>query len=226
MPCYGAMLVPNRQLLMPLLQPLERLTFHEAAHRYAWDGEWLPWSVTQIVSDLTPEAKAQIDATKDGPDGWAIRGTTVHSCLEAFLLGEAELNPGDFGDWTQPLLDHWLWKDCEVLAVEYRLVDPIKRVAGSFDALIKTAQGTTCLLDLKTVKTAPAAKSRKPALSQLGAYVSMLAVHHPYLTIDRCATVISGPGTTVVKTSEVDACVAAWEDAWGRHQAEQDMLGF
>jgi len=209
---------------MPLLPPIEGLHFDPTAHRYSFAGDWLPHSVTQIVSDLTPEAKARIDATKDGPNGWAIRGNTVHGCLEAFLLGEAELNPGDFGDWVRPLLAHWLWKDCEVLAVEYRLVDPVKRVAGSFDALIRTAKGSTCLLDLKTVASAPAAKSRKPAEAQLGAYRSMLATHHPYLHVDKCLTVVAGPGCVELRTSDPDACCEAWVNAWERFSDEQDLL--
>jgi len=221
------MMLPFAQPLMPLLPPLERLHFDETAHRYAWDGEWLPWSVTGIVSNLSLQAKARIDATKDGPTGWAIRGSTVHKCLEHHLLGEAEANPGDFTDWVQPLLEHWLWQDCEVLAVEYRLVDPKKRVAGSFDALIRTGKTkATCLLDLKTVASAPAAKSRKAAVEQLGSYRSMLALHHPHIHVDKCLTVISGPGCVELRTSDPDECVEAWEEAWARHEAEQDLLGF
>jgi len=208
---------------MPLLQPLERLRFDPAAHRYAWDDVWLPYSTTQVVSDLTPQAKAQIERTKDGPNGWAIRGSTIHGWLESNLLGEAEASHGDFTDWIEALRDCWLWEDCEPLAVEYRLCDPRKRVAGSFDFLLRTAKGTVVLGDLKSVSSAPAAKSRKTADSQLGSYVHMLALHHPTITVERCVTVVSGPGVCEVKASQPDACVEAWLDAWERFQVEQEL---
>jgi hypothetical protein len=209
---------------MPLLPPIPDLEFHPDAHRYRYQGDWLPWSTTQIVSDLTPEAKAHIERTKDGPNGWAIRGTTIHGWLESHLLGEAEASHGDFSAWIEALRGCWLWKDCEVLAVEYRLCDPLKRVAGSFDFLLRTGKGTVVLGDLKSVGSAPAAKSRKTADAQLGSYVHMLAVHHPNITVERCVTVVSGPGVCEVKSSEVDACCEAWVNAWERFSDEQELL--
>lgn len=207
---------------MTLLPPIEGLYFDEAAHRYAWRGDWLPWSSTSIVSDLSPYARKRIDETKHI---WEPRGNTVHACLEHYLLGEAELDPGDYREWVDPLLDCWLFKDCEPLGVEYRLVDPRRRCAGSCDFILRTAKGTVVLGDLKTVGTTPAAHSRKTADAQLGSYCSMLALHHPLL-IERCVTVVAGPGVALVKPSEPDACVDAWEEAWGRHEAAQELLGF
>ena len=208
-------------LPMPLLPPIPDLEFHPDAHRYRYKGDWLLYSVTQVVSDLDDKARKRIEETKHI---WEPRGNAVHEFLESFLIGEALTNPGDYTDWTNALLGCWIWEGCEVLAAEYRLVDPIKRVAGSFDGLIKTAKGTTCLFDLKTVSSAPAAKSRKPAEAQLGAYRSMLATHHPYLQIDKCLTIVVGPGACEIKTSDPDACVAQWVDAWDRHVADQELL--
>lgn len=218
-----AMMGHPPQSPMPLLPPIEGLHFDEAAHRYAWQGQWLPWSSTGIVSDLTPHARKRIDETKHV---WEPRGLAVHACLEHHLLGEAALDPGDYREWVEPLLDCWLFQGCEPLGVEYRLVDPRKRVAGSCDFILRTAKGTIVLGDLKTVSSEPAAHSRKTADAQLGSYISMMALHHPYLVINRCVTVVSGPGVTLVKPSEPDACVAAWEEAWVRHQVAQDLLGF
>ena len=121
-----------------LLPPIDGLVANEEAHRYCFRGDWLPFSVTGIVSDLSPAARKQIERTKDGPDGWEVRGTSIHAILEQHLRGIA--NEGLTGvviderwaQWAEPLLDHWLWRDCTVLAVEMQLCDPLKRVGGSF----------------------------------------------------------------------------------------------
>ena len=61
--------------------------------------------------------------TKEGPDGWEIRGNTLHNCLEQFLLGAADLNPGAFAEWWTPLRSCWLWEDAKILGVELRMTD-------------------------------------------------------------------------------------------------------
>jgi hypothetical protein len=144
--------------------------------------------------------------------------------LERYLLEEDKSDPGDYSEWVEPLLSCWLFRNCKVLAVEYRLSDPIRRVAGCFDFMIETERGTTVLGDLKTVGSALAAKRRKPATAQLGAYRSMLAAHHPLLSVDRCVTVVAGPGCCVVKSSDVNDCIAAWDKAWERFSAEHELM--
>ena len=215
-----------------LLPTIEGLSMAHGAHRYCFRGDWLPFSVTGIVSDLSPAARKQIERTKDGPDGWEVRGTSIHAILEQHLRGIA--NDGLTGvviderwaKWAEPLLDHWLWRDCTVLAVEMQLCDPVKRVGGSFDFLVRTAQGNTVLGDLKTVSSGAALKSRKPATAQLGAYVSMLATWWPTITIDKCVTLVCAPGECEAKTHEPASCVALWQEAWERHQAEERLRGF
>jgi len=214
-----------------LLPPIEGLWMDERAHRYHFRGDWLPFSSTGIVSDLSSQAREQIMRTKDGPDGWAVRGTTVHGILEQHLLHVAGVAgptayDADWAPWAQSLLDHWLWRGCTVLAVEYMLCDPIKRVGGMFDFLVRTADGMTVLGDLKTVKTAAALKSRKPAAAQLGCYASALGIWWPELTIDRCVTLVSAPGECEVKPQDTAACMAAWQEAWERHQAAELARGF
>ena len=66
-----------------LLPPIDGLTMAAGAHRYCFRGDWLPFSVTGIVSDLRPAARKQIERTKDGPDGWELRGTSIHAILAA-----------------------------------------------------------------------------------------------------------------------------------------------
>jgi len=104
-----------------MLEPIKDLEFHpDPLHRYRYKGKWLAHSVTGVVSDLSPFAKAKIDATKDQ---WLPRGQTVHAALEGFLLGLPAPSGGDYDSIIQPLLSYPLWEGCEVVAVEYRLCD-------------------------------------------------------------------------------------------------------
>ena len=137
-----------------MLPPIPELHFDEDAHRYQYDGKWLPLSPTQVLSfDMDEEAKQRINETKEGPDGWEIRGNTLHGCLEQFLLGAAELDPKQFGEWWEPLRNCWLWEDVKIMGVELRMTDK-KRIGGSCDFLIKQKDGTVVLGDLKTVSSA------------------------------------------------------------------------
>ena len=163
-----------------------------------------------------PSGQARIDATRDGPDGWAERGTTIHNALEQHLLGAAEVNPGRYEKWIQPLLKNWLVADTTPMAVEYRMCDPKISLGGSFDFLIEH-KGKKILGDLKTVSTASAVQTRKPANAQLGGYLHMLSIHHPRLWIDRCVTLVCGPGVSKVLSSDPMECTEAWDDAWGRY---------
>ena len=200
-----------------MLEPIPDLVFYpDPLHRYMYKGNWLARSVTQVLShDMPAATRARIDATRHE---WEPRGNTCHAALEAALLGHAAPDPGDYSDWITPLLAHPLFKDSEVLAVEYRLVDQRKSLAGSFDCLLRSAKGKTLLCDLKTVSSKPAATSRKPADPQLGAYNCMLIDHHPYLTVDSCLTIVAGPGITTVKASDPSECMASWLDKWDSYQ--------
>lgn len=200
--------------------------FDEARHAYAYDGTWLTTSVTRVISDLDDAARAQIAATKDGPDGWQIRGDTIHKALEQhllFLAGETKQGlviPEKWAEWIEPMVDHWLWDSAVVEAVELRLCDPSKSLGGSFDFLISDRDGNLVLGDLKTVRTKKAVDTRKSAASQLGAYTSMLNRSHK-LYVNKCVTLVAGPGKTRLITEEPDHCVAEWEEALSRFNARQ-----
>lgn len=211
-----------------VLQPLDGIHFDEEAHAYSYNGQWMRGSVSTILSwDLSDEARANIEATKDV---WAARGTTVHLALEQHLLGAASINPGEYAEWVDPLLSCWLWEGSKTLACEHRMVNPKRKIGGSFDFLIerknKTGEIVRCLGDLKTVQTTEAVKRRKPAKAQLGAYLEMMAIHHREIWIDHCLTVVSGPGLCKVITSTPDECSSAWLDAWDRYQAGMKLLPF
>ena len=210
-----------------MLPPLPELEFSEEAHKYRWDGQWLHLSPTQVLSyDLDDEAKQRIAETKEGPDGWEIRGNTLHNCLEQFLLGAADLNPGAFAEWWTPLRSCWLWEDAKILGVELRMTDK-KRMGGSCDFLIQIPDGSIVLGDLKTVSSEKACKARKPATAQLGAYLYLLSKSYPHVMVDKCVTVVSSPGKTRVITDDPTDCWLAWEDAMSKYQAHLDInVGF
>lgn len=221
MPVYCTIYVHASAQSMPLLAPIGDLDFCPKAHRYRYKGQWLSVSVTAAISDLSDTALKHIEATRHV---WEPRGNAVHSALEKHLLQEQPDDCSDYQEWIEPMLDCWLWKGSDVMGVEMRLVDPVKMVAGSTDFILRTQQGTLVIGDLKTVGSSHAVKSRKPADAQLGAYTSMLAFSHPNIVIEKCATVVSGPGICVVKDSDPRYCIEAWEDAWMAYQAKQELL--
>ena len=50
----------NTGLRLDMLPPIPELHFDEEAHRYQYDGKWLPLSPTQVLSfDMDEEAKAE-----------------------------------------------------------------------------------------------------------------------------------------------------------------------
>lgn len=212
---------------MSLIVPaLPELTFDEKTHRYCWDGRWLHLSPTKVLGfDMDPIAKQRIEDTKHGPDGWEIRGNTLHGHLERYLSSGVEPEDDEFKEWWGPLRDCWLWKDAEMIGVELRMTDK-ENMGGSCDFLLRTADGLVCLGDLKTVSSKRAVDSRKPATAQLGAYAQMIQKCWPKVFIDKCCTVVCGPGKTRVITEEPDECWLAWEEALGKYQAHVDLLGF
>ena len=208
-----------------LLQPIPGLEFDEQSHRYRFNGRWLNTSPTGVLShDMNPQVKRYIEETKHI---WEPRGNTVHQWLEHFLTGAAEIDPGDYQDWIDPLRDCWLWSNCTVLGSELRLVDEKRNMGGSVDFIIKTGKtGAVTIGDLKTVASKKAADQRKPADAQLGSYIRMFNQHYGHIFIEKAVTVVAAPGYCRVVTSDVNACSVAWEDAWSKYQAQQDLLGF
>ena len=224
LPRYYAIMSPTPQ--RPMIESDPLIHFDEARHAYAYDGQWIQNSVTRVISDLTPEAKEVIEKTKGGPDGWEARGNAVHKACEQhllFLAGETKqglIIPDKWAEWIEPMVDHWLWEGCIVEAVELRLCDPEKSLGGSFDFLISDRDGNLVLGDLKTVRTKRAVDTRKPATSQLGAYISMLNKSHK-LYVSKAITLVVGPGKTRLITERPDDCVAEWMEAWDRFNAQQ-----
>ena len=211
---------PDRQGEM--LKPIEHLKFYEQWHRYRYKDNWLARSVTQILSfDLTDEAKHWINVTKDGPDGWKVRGETVHNILENKLRGRQQQIEDRWRDWADPLLDCDVFRGAEVMATEYRLCEPTKSMGGSFDFLLYKPGGEIIIGDLKTVGSKSGFKRRKAATAQLGAYTAMMQNRHPNVVIDTCVTVVSGPGECRVISEDPAKCVETWLDKHDEYECKK-----
>ena len=162
-----------------------------------------------------------IESYREGVNGWEQRGNALHDVLEKMLIGSTMPGGIDsargyerFQDWIIELQNCEIFQDAKVLASEYGLCDEEKSIGGSFDFLIKTAKGETILGDLKTTSSLKAAKGRKPATEQLGAYATMLEHHHPTIKIDKCCTLVLGPKICRPIDQEPEKCKKAWADIW------------
>ena len=179
-----------------------------------------------LQGELNAFAKKRIQETKHGEDGWLVRGRTIHRSLDRYLRGEVDMHDDKWSPWIDALLGDELFQGIETLATEFRVVDRFNSVAGSFDFLVKQKDGLTILGDLKTVSSAKAVSSRKPATGQLGAYTKMLSQHFGHITVNQCVTVVSGPGKIKIIREEPEDCINAWEEAYGLHQAKYAAFDF
>lgn len=201
-----------------MLKPIEHLKFYAQWHRYRFKESWLARSVTQVLSfDLDDNAKHWIEVTKNGPDGWKLRGETLHEILDNKLRNKQQTIEDRWRRWSDPLLDCEVFRDVEVMATEYRLCEPTKSMGGSFDFLLYKPTGEIIIGDLKTVGSESSFKRRKPATDQLGAYTAMMQNRHPNVVIDSCVTVISGPGECRVIREDPAKCVEKWLDTWDQY---------
>ena len=190
-----------------MLKPLP-IYFDEAAHKYCWQptGEWLAFSVTRIKSaGMADSQRAALDKTRHI---WEPRGKTVHSALEAHLLGLPQIE-SEYGEWVEPLLDHPFWDRVEPIAVEYRLCDLPNSIGGSCDCLLlDKATAPYLLCDLKTQGSLKAGCYSTDC--QMGGYLSMFRHHHPAIEISEAITVWSRPGKTFLTRAKPDKCLEAW----------------
>ena len=193
------------------LKPIPNLSFDPVKHQYTYLGKPVQWSTTAICShDMDPTVYQRIQETKHI---WEPRGTTIHNCLEARLNGEPEIDPGDYAEWVEPLLDHPLWKRYAPIAVEHRMVSSCGTYAGSLDSLLRgrdrDGKEQTLLVDLKTLSSA---RGRPRSIArQAGSYITMLNDRHK-IAVDRVIGVFSMPGRVELKVEEPADCLAAWQD--------------
>jgi len=191
-----------------VLQPLADLEFFPDIHRYRYRGSWMRYSVSRIAQPVTAEQQARFEETRHI---WQPRGNHVHTAAEALLLG-LEPEVGEYQQWIDALKSCWLLEGAETLAVELGVVIPHHEIAGTFDGLIRTSDGGITLLDFKTVQTEKAVDTRKAATAQLGGYLHGLNLNYPTITVDKCCTVVVGPGRSRVISESPADCFSAWED--------------
>ena len=225
-----------------LLKPLP-ICRHEETHRYLnkETNEWLAYSTTEVCSELTEEAKENIEKYRLT---WQPRGETVHECLQESMLGNGEIKAGEYWDWVEPLLSHELFTHFEPMAVELMMSIPDKSVGGQLDLLgydTKTKQ--IRLIDLKTKgKYSYDIKKRKkdgllylkdmdmywkePYLTdkQLGCYVQMLKINYNIVP-DVCNTIWAYEGKCILNNDQpTERCEAAWQEAWEKFEAKQELF--
>jgi hypothetical protein len=195
-----------------MLEPLP-IHFDQEAHRYCWTptGQKMQHSITKVVSSKTAKELEQINKFKDGPQGWAIRGNTIHHCMEMFLTTGDPGDMGDFAHFIEPALKHRLWQTYEPVACEYRLVDLTRLIGGSFDALLRNKDdGRLVLIDFKTQGNADGKKY--DISKQLGGYTHLLQQHHPLLIYKLVGFWIR-PNACELSTHEVDESVSSYQVA-------------
>ena len=210
-------------------------------HKYIWTptGEEMTTSVTSVIK----HGKPPVDYSKF-PEA-APRGTHTHRLMEALATGEAlpnSISPEgiDCSDWFEQLSDGVLnkttgfrmsdfWKEVEVLACEYVMVDRKKSLGGSLD-LLCVFRGDCWLLDLKTKGkswTGPKPEDIQEYKSQAGGYLALLHSGDdagPGQIVDHARTLVVTP--TQVKflpLMDVDHCYFDWLDCWDRYAASLDI---
>ena len=232
------------QLLKPL--PICR---DEETHKYLnkETNEWLAYSTTEVCNELTEEAKENIEKYRYI---WQPRGEKVHECLAESMLGNTNIDMGDYEEIVAPLLDHWLFANFEPLAIEHMMSIPNKSVGGQLDLLgydydKLTGQKTLRLIDLKTKGNTKSGfyKRENDKLGrlwvkeidkywqepystdkQLGCYLEMLKLNYGIVP-DVCNTLWAYPGFSILGHSQpVERCQAAWQEAWENFEAKQELF--
>jgi hypothetical protein len=161
-------------------------------------------SVTSLISAVT-KTPQQLEAIMATKATWEPRGNTIHRALEVMAHQRFNPNPppnlspaphGDYGAWIEPLLAHELWNRISVIGAEVMAYSLRRNVAGTADLVIRFADGTYGIADLKTQSSERST---------------------PYDT--RCLTLWSRPGSLVIQTHTADECLQAWLDACEEYTA-------
>ena len=232
------------QLLKPL--PICR---DEETHKYLnkETNDWLAYSTTEVCNELTEQAKENIERYRYV---WQPRGEKVHECLAESMLGNANIDMGDYEEIVAPLLDHWLFANFEPLAIEHMMSIPDKSVGGQLDLLGYdidpiTSEKTLRLIDLKTKGNTRSGfyKRENDKLGrlwvkeidkywqepystdkQLGCYLEMLKLNYGIVP-DVCNTLWAYPGFAILGANQpIERCKAAWQEAWTKFESKQELF--
>lgn len=175
-----------------------------------------PVSITQVIGavTLTASDRANIEAYRHS---WEPRGNTVHACLESWLKTQVRPDAdavGAYGDWVYPLIDHSIWKHCDVIASELTVCDMRQDWAGTLDVIVRWHKGGHGIVDLKT-KSKPGS-SKQDVRPQLGA--GTRAVIDSYrLNPTRNLALWAYPGEMTPEGFEPQECLDAWSDVFDQY---------
>jgi len=226
------------QLLKPL--PICR---DEETHKYLnkETNEWLAYSTTEVCNELTEEAKENIEAYRYI---WQPRGEKVHECLAEQMLGNGNIDMGDYADIVTPLLNHELFANFQPIAIEHMMSIPDKSVGGQLDLLgYDTFTKELRLIDLKTKGNTRSGfyKRKKEEMlwireidkywkepystdKQLGCYIEMLKLNYGIVP-DVCNTLWAYPGFSILGHRQpTERCLTAWQEAWEKFEAKQELF--
>ena len=224
------------------LKPLP-IVRDEETHKYlnTETDEWLAYSTTGVCNELTEKAKENIEAYRYI---WQPRGEKVHECLQEKMLGSDDIDMGDYEEIVAPLLDHYLFKHFEPMAVELMMSIPDKSVGGQLDLLGYDKETKQIrLIDLKTKGNTNSGfyKREKEGRiwidqldkywqepystdKQLGSYVEMLKINYN-LVPDVCNTIWAYPDVAILGNDQpVERCEVAWQAAWDKFKSEQELF--
>ena len=215
---------PSTPATSTWLQPLG-LTRDSQTWTYSLtNGHQFPVSVTSLISAVT-KTPQQLEAIMASRHIWEPRGNTIHKALEVMAHQRFNPNPppnlspaphGDYTAWIEPLLTDELWDRISVIGAEVMAYSLRRNVAGTADLVIRFADNTYGIADLKTQSSERSTPyDTRP---QLGAGVEMIGDHYKLL-ISRCLTLWSRPGSLVIQTHTADECLQAWFDVCEEYAA-------
>jgi hypothetical protein len=200
---------------------------------------WFPVSITGVISRVckSAEALAWIEAWREV---WEPRGNCCHAALQHFANARWAGPPahwphssltqgadwssppdphgpcyGAYGDWIEPLFAEPLWDHVEVLASEVMVFDLVDNVAGTMDLIVRFADGSHGLADLKTLSE----KGKKyDTRAQLGAGI-LMAQRRYGLLFSRGLTIWAAPGRCQIQTHAANECVERWRQVFETYKA-------
>ena len=168
------------------------------------------------AGEVAPENMLQLDLN-DGhisPEGIDC-GAWFHQ-LQLGAIGKSGLTMADF------------WKEAEVIATEYTMVDRRKSLGGQLDLLVRF-RDEVWLVDLKTKGASwkgPRPEDRYSYSAQAGGYMHLLACGDGVAPaeiplIDKCRTLVVTPDRVEwLSAMQPDQCSLDWEECWGAYSAD------
>ena len=204
------------------LQPPDGLEFFEDIHRYKYNGNWLRYSISAIVSPKTKSERAYMQANYADA---AERGKFLHGIVEHWLKTGEKLDGGEYSDYLPHVFDHPIWQTCNPVASELKLVDPERSIAGTTDFILVNDKGEYILGDLKT-KSDTSAKNMSAVAAQLGGYTDLLMNSHPDIVISKCLALFARPSGAEIEVVPAGIATGRYYTARRKFFQSQPALDF